>query len=155
MTGADGLKKIEGTDDKVLVLLLMATCIVKQYNFYSKHFTQDFGSAFENLKMTVVSDRLAADGSIESGKTNLDLFLRPDGSSLWGAQSDIELIRSEVSDTFALDLLVDNVAGLFNLALNDPTNVTSQLVIENMSAISQGWKKFTGSSSMLEDVSFP
>lgn len=109
-----GFHVIERPVEQLLVLLLMARIIGDQFSFYRNKILGNKALGFEAFQMTVVSDRLSGDNDLRSYcEYTLRFLLSTD-------QEQISLTRSNVSDTFIGDLLVDNVAGLLNECMANP-----------------------------------
>jgi hypothetical protein len=114
-----GLHEIEGLENQMLALLLMAWFVAAQYSFRLK---EAQGLGFDQLSLTVVSDKLSGDDDFRrKSENNLRLSIDPEHQS-----APITLTRSAASDTFAGDLIVDNLAGWLTEAMNAPRGLLAE-----------------------------
>jgi hypothetical protein len=144
-----GPHKIEGPEDKMLVLLLMSWFIADQFNFFYKEIIKSGKYGFDGLSLTVVSDRLSGDDNVKRmSEQNLRSLMDPGGES-----APLVLTRSAVSDTFSGDLLVDNLAGWLNSAMREPAGECAGYIKNLISTgIWAGWHQLLPSVSKLESV---
>jgi len=109
-----GWHQIDAPENQTLVLLLMAWFVADQYRFYHNHIVASQRHGFDELAVTVVSDKLSGDDDARPfSEARLRMLVNPDGE----VRPRIRLTRSPESDTFPGDLLVDNLAGWLNCAM--------------------------------------
>jgi hypothetical protein len=145
-----GYHEIKGLKNQLLVLLFMSWFVADQYVFFRKQIVDPKQLGFDQLGVTVVSDKLSGDDDFRrSSEENLRNLIDPDREGV-----PIILTRSPKSDTFSGDLLVDNFAGWLNSAISDPTGEPAQYIQDIASSgIWAGWHELIESSSKLESVS--
>jgi hypothetical protein len=111
-----GYHEIQAPVSQMLVLLLMSWFVADQYVFFCNHIVRNGRYGFDNLKVTVVSDKLSGDDDFRRrSELNLRNLIDPHHECV-----PVVLTRSPVSDTFSGDLFVDNLAGWLNAAMTDP-----------------------------------
>jgi hypothetical protein len=130
-----GLHSVEGPDNQLLVLLLMAWRIADQYAFYYREIVQSSRYGFDDLIVTVVSDRLSGDDEIKRKSEQLLQNLIDPKSE----RAPVRLTRSPQSDTFSGDLFVDNCAGLLNAAISDPATEAALAAHQASRLLNRGW----------------
>lgn len=145
-----GFHEIEGLKNQLLVLLFMAWFVADQYVFFRKQIVGSGNYGFEQLGITVVSDKLSGDDDFRHrSEMNLRNLIDPDEEGI-----PIILTRSSKSDTFSGDLLVDNLAGWLNSAISNPTGETAQYIRDTAaSGVWTDWHELIESSVKLEAVS--
>jgi hypothetical protein len=105
-----------GLESQILVLLLMSWFIADQFKFYFHHIVRSGAYGFNQLRMTVVSDKLSGDDDFRrNSETSLRNLIDPDNDA-----APLVLTRSKASDQFSGDLLADNLAGWLTKAMITP-----------------------------------
>ena len=113
-----GHHEIVGLENQMLVLLFMAWCIADQYAFYFHNFVNNKQHDFDNLHISVISDKLSGDDDFRAkSEENLRHLVDPDV-----IEAPLTLSRSKNSDAFSGDLFVDNLAGWLNAVLEDTSS---------------------------------
>jgi len=104
---------------------------------------------FDQLHLTVVSDKLSGDGDFRlKSEQNLRHLIDPESMA-----APIALTRSKTSDTFSGDLLVDNLAGWLTAVMNDPRSPLADYARELIHTdVWAGWHHLQPSTSKLETV---
>lgn len=142
-----GYHVIERPVNQMLVLLLMATIIGDQFIFYRNKVLANREWGFDKFKMTVVSDRLSGDNDIKQYAENTLKFL------LTTSNEEIVLTKSPISDHYAGDLVVDNLAGLLNECISDVKGKTMQKLSALASlAFLRGWNKLENQQGIFDFV---
>lgn len=144
-----GYHEIRGLENQMLVLLLMSWLIADQYVFYCKNIVGSQQYGFDQLAITVVSDKLSGDDDLRrKSEQNLRNLIDPEGENI-----PIVLTRSPESDTYPGDLLVDNIAGWLNAAITEPSGEFSRYV-KNVAIpeVWNGWRLLLPSISKLEAI---
>ena len=121
-----GAHSIRGLKNQMLVLVFLASCILNQYHFYRKTVLTRDDLGFEDYHLTIVSDRLSGDGHVETARLNLGFLINPGAEFHEHGALNTTLTRSPFSDEYFLDLLADNIAGLFNEIIEKPTGTRAQ-----------------------------
>lgn len=110
----NGLQELQAPEDQMLVLLLTAWLLADQFKFYLQQ--PAFPPGFNNLRFTVVSDKLSGDDTFRrKSEQSLRNLIDPEAQL-----NPLTLTRSARSDMFSADLLVDNLAGWMTAAIKDP-----------------------------------
>jgi hypothetical protein len=123
--------------------------VADQYGFYFRDIVSSGRYGFEDLHMTVVSDKLSGDDdSRRKSEANLRHLVDPQGDNV-----PLTLTRSRASDTFSGDLFVDNLAGWFTAAMEDLAGQPASYAREIApTGIWKGWHHLQPSISKLEAV---
>lgn len=118
------------------LLLLMYWFIADRYCFYFGDIVRSGATGFDDLLMTVVSDKLSGDDDLRpKNEQNLRFLIDPDRMEPF-----ICLTRSPRSDTCPGDLLADNLSGWLNAAIRDPAGEWADQVRAMASTgVWQGW----------------
>lgn len=142
-----GHHEIQGLEHQILVLLFMAWFIADQYGFFFRDMVGSGRYGFDQLHLTVVSDKLSGDDDFRRRmEQNLRHLIDPENDG-----APIALVRSKVSDEFSGDLLVDNLAGWLTAAMNDPFSTFGEYARSLIhSGIWTGWHHLQPSTSKLE-----
>lgn len=142
-----GYHEIVGPENQMLVLLFMAWFVADQYGSYFRDIVSSGRYGFDDLHMTVVSDKLSGDNdSRRKSEANLRRLVDPEGHN-----APLILTRSRASDTFSGDLLVDNVAGWFTAAMEDPAGQLASYARQIApTGIWKGWHHLQPSMTKLE-----
>jgi hypothetical protein len=141
-----GYNEIQGPYQQMLVLLLTAWIIADQYTFFFRDIVANRRYGFNELRMTVVSDRLSGDDDFRSkSEHNLRRLVDPENERV-----PIVLTRSTQSDVFSGDLLVDNLAGWMTAAISDPSEAFG-IHARNLisTGVWNGWHQLSHSTSKL------
>lgn len=144
-----GYHEIQAPVSQMLVLLLTAWFIADQFKFFYKKIINSGRYGFDNLGLTVVSDKLSGDNRLKHiSEQNLRNLIDPEGESV-----PLVLTRSPESDTFSGDLLVDNLAGWLNSAMSNPVGEHAQFARDLIpSGIWKGWHQLAPSVARLEAI---
>jgi hypothetical protein len=143
---SNGFHEIKGLENQLLVLLFMAWFIADQYQFYYRELVLNKIHGFDELRLTVVSDKLSGDDDFRrSSEQNLRHLIDPENDA-----APVILTRSKASDKFSGDLLADNLAGWLTAAMNDP-NGTPAMQAHNLvsTGVWMGWHYLQLSNSAL------
>lgn len=145
----NGFREITGLEGQVLVLLFMSWFVADQYIFHRRRLMDQRSLGFHDLSMTVVSDRLSGDDeSRATQELNLRRLIDPAEE-----KAPIALTRSPLSDSFSGDLIVDNLAGLLNAAVAEPSGVCGEAVRRSAdTGIWCGWHLLAESDVRLEST---
>ncbi len=136
-----GYHEIQCPENQMLVILLMAWFIADQYGFYRREIVECGQLGFNELSITVVSDKLSGDDDFRpKNKRNLRNLIDPEMHRV-----PIVLTRSAQSDVHPGDLIVDNLAGWLNAAISDPSGEFARAAkgIEG-TGIWNGWHELSG-----------
>lgn len=150
-----GAHSIQGLENQMLVLVFLASCILNQYHSYRNIVLQRDDLGFTEYHLTVVSDRLAGDGEKETARKNLSFLLNPGGEFQDHGWLNATLTRSPFSDEYFLDLVADNMAGLFNEIIQKPTGTRAAEFLNGKHKVPvTGWLKLTDNPNeqVLEEV---
>jgi hypothetical protein len=141
-----GHHEIKGLENQILVLLFMSWFIADQYRFYHRELVSNEINGFDELRLTVVSDKLSGDDDLHrSSEQNLRHLIDPENDATL-----VTLTRSRASDHFSGDRLVDNLAGWLNAAMIDPTGLHAMQARKLVSTgVWAGWHQLELSSSVL------
>jgi hypothetical protein len=144
-----GFHQIQGPEHQMLVLLFMAWFVADQYGFYFRDVINSDRYGFNQLHLTVVSDKLSGDDDFRrKSEQNLRHLIDPENDG-----APLALARSRVSDTFSGDLLVDNLAGWLTAAMNDPCGIFAAYARDLIpSGVWTGWHHLQPSTSKLEEL---
>lgn len=144
-----GYHEIVGPENQMLVLLFMAWFVADQYGFYFRDLVNSGRYGFDQLHMTVVSDKLSGDDEFRrKSESNLRHLVNPEGDKV-----PLTLTRSGASDTFSGDLLVDNLAGWFTAVMENPAGKFASYARELIpTGVWKGWHHLQTSTSKLEAV---
>lgn len=144
-----GYHEIAGLEGQVLVLLLMSWFVADQFIFHSNHLKALPSAGFDSLSMTVVSDRLSGDDSARpTHEANLRRLIDPADDGV-----PIVLTRSPISDSFSADLLVDNMAGWLNAAIQEPAGIFADTIRRSAdTGVWRGWHVLGESPKTLEST---
>ena len=144
-----GHREIEAPDNQMLVVLFMSWFIADQYVYYRKEIVDSGKYGFDQLGLTVVSDKLSGDDDTRPrNERNLRHLIDPDGEGI-----PIVLTRSPQSDSYLGDLVVDNLAGWLNAAISDPKGEFAALAKSGVfSDAWNGWHLLVPSTTNLESI---
>lgn len=145
----NGFCSIEEKESQVLPLLLMAWGIRSQYQFYWKEIVGSRKYGFDNLAMTVVSDKLSGD---DNNRKKWEEFLKRLVFQIPNAS--ISLTRSLESDIYPADLFVDNMAGWLNASIKDTDGEDAKRLLSLPSLdMLNGWYELLPSAERLKGTS--
>lgn len=141
-----GYYEIQAPVNQMLVLLFMSWFVADQYAFYYQDIVRSGKYGFDDLSLSVVSDKLSGDDDFRrKSEQNLRNLLDPER-----ADSPIVLTRSPASDMFSADLIVDNLAGWLTAAMIEPAgefaNYARNLIDSGVWA---GWHQLLPSTTKL------
>lgn len=141
-----GYHEIEGLENQILVLLFMAWFIADQYRFYYRKLVLSGTCGFDELRLTVVSDKLSGDNDFRrKSEANLRNLIDPENNAV-----QVTVTRSRVSDDFSGDLLADNLAGWLNNSMIDPSGpYAEQAKSLAPSGVWTGWHQLQPSNDLL------
>jgi hypothetical protein len=141
-----GYHEIEGLENQILVLLFMAWFIADQYRFHYRKLVSSGTCGFDELRLTVVSDKLSGDDDLRrKSEENLRNLIDPENNAV-----HVAVIRSRVSDEFSGDLLADNLAGWLNNSMVDPNGTyAEQAKSLAPSGLWTGWHQLQPSNDLL------
>jgi hypothetical protein len=144
-----GYHEIFGPENQMLVLLFTAWFTADQYGFYCRDIVNGGRYGFDQLHMTVVSDKLSGDDDFRRrSESNLRHLIDPEGENV-----PLTLTRSGASDAFSGDLLVDNLAGWLTAAMEDPSGKFASYARDLIPTdVWKGWHFLQTSTSKLEAV---
>jgi hypothetical protein len=144
-----GYHEIKGLENQILVLLFMSWFIADQYKFYFRHIVQSQANGFDQLRITVVSDKLSGDDDFRrTSEENLRNLIDPENDA-----APVVLTRSKASDQFSGDLLVDNLAGWLTAAMINPKGPFAAYALNLISTrVWTGWHHLQPSVSKLESL---
>jgi hypothetical protein len=134
-------------ENQMLVLLLTAWFIADQYEFYFRAIVDPSRTGFDDLHVTVVSDKLSGDDEVRrESEAILRYLIDPEGERM-----PFTLARSAASDTFSGDLVADNLAGWLNATMKDPSGTAARYAQElTPTGVWNGWHCLQASASRLE-----
>jgi hypothetical protein len=138
-----GHHEIVCPENKMLVILFLSWFITDQYIFFRREIVESNKYGFDRLDITVVSDKLSSDGKTEELLRNL---IDPEGEGI-----AIKVTQSSKSDSFAGDLLVDNLAGWFNSSIMNEEYTQFAIDLAN-SGVLDGWHVLKQSCDKLESA---
>ncbi|MCA9483105.1 MAG: hypothetical protein KC553_05180 [Nitrospina sp.] len=143
-----GHHEIQAPESQMLVLLFMAWFFANQFIFFSENLVLNENSKSTDLAFTVVSDKLSGDDEFRpKNEMNLRNLIDPDGDQL------ISLGKSQQSDSFSGDLIVDNLAGLLNSAVDRQNSETAELITNFFpNSFWQGWHRLMPSETTLKSI---
>ncbi len=145
-----GYHEIQGAEHQMLVLLFMAWFVADQFAFFFRDIVTSRRYGFNQLRLTVVSDKLSGDDDFRRrSERNLRHLIDPEAES-----APLVLARSQESDRFSGDLLADNLAGWMTAAMNDPCSAFgahARALIPT--GVWTGWHQLQPSASKLEEIS--
>ena len=136
-------------ENQILVLLFMSWFVADQHAFYVRDIVASGRHGFDQLTVTVVSDKLSGDDdSRRVSEHCLRWLIDPETDG-----TPILLTRSPQSDEFAGDLLADNLAGWLNDCVSNPSGECWSMArgLEPFGAWS-GWHVLAPSSERLRSV---
>ena len=141
-----GCHEIKGLEDQLLVLLLMSWFIADQFKFNFCQIVKSDAFGFDQLRMSVVSDKLSGDDDSRlNSEKNLRNLIDPENDA-----APFLLTRSKVSDQFSGDLLADNLAGWLTKAMITPNGPFATQANDLVSTgIWAGWHHLQLSASEL------
>lgn len=141
-----GYHEIQGPYHQMLVLLFMASFVADQFTFFFRDIVTSHRYGFDDLRMTVVSDKLSGDDDLRSkSELNLRHLIDPENEHL-----PLALTSSSKSDVFSADLIVDNLAGWMTAAISDPNSSLAGHARELISSgVWAGWHQLQPSTSEL------
>lgn len=144
-----GYHEIQAPEHQMLVLLFMAWFVADQYGFFLRDIVSSRRHGFDQLHLTVVSDKLSGDDDFRRrSEQNLRHLIDPENDG-----APLALTRSKVSDTFSGDLLVDNLAGWLTAAMTDPCGAFATYARELVpTGVWTGWHHLQPSTSRLEEL---
>jgi hypothetical protein len=142
-----GYHEIKGLENQILVLLLMSWFIADQFSAYFHQIVRSQAYGFDQLHMTVVSDKLSGDDDFRrKSEENLRSLIDPENDA-----APFVLTRSKVSDQFSGDLLTDNLAGWLTAAMINPSGPFATQANDLVSTgVWAGWHHLQLSTSQLE-----
>jgi hypothetical protein len=145
-----GYHEIQGAEHQMLVLLFMAWFVADQFAFFFRDIITSRRYGFDQLRFTVVSDKLSGDDDFRlRSQRNLRHLIDPENES-----ATLVLARSQESDRFSGDLLADNLAGWMTAAMSDPCSVFGAHARSLISTgIWAGWHQLQPSASKLNETS--
>ncbi len=141
-----GYHEIKGLENQILVLLFMAWLIADQYRFYYRELVSNGAHGFDELRLTIVSDKLSGDDDLRcSSEQNLRNLIDPENNG-----TQIVVTRSMVSDHFSGDLMADNLAGWLNRAMIDSSGPYAKQAKRLVSSgVWAGWHQLQPSIDLL------
>ena len=142
-----GYHEIKGLENKILILLLMSWFAADQFRFYFRQMVQSRAHGFDQLRMTIVSDKLSGDDDFRrTSEENLRNLIDPANNA-----AQLVLTRSTTSDQFSGDLLADNLAGWLNNAMVKPDGQFGSYARDLIATgVWTGWYQLQPSTSLLE-----
>ena len=127
----------------------MSWLIADQFRFYSNQIVQSRAYGFDQLRTTVVSDKLSGDSDFRlDSEMNLRNLI--DSES---AAAPLVLTRSSASDQFSGDLLADNLAGWLTNAMVNPNGPFAMHARDLIATdVWTGWHHLQPSTTKLESL---
>jgi hypothetical protein len=141
-----GYHEIKGLENQILVLLFMAWLIADQYRFFYRELVSSGRYGFDELRLTVASDKLSGDDDLHRGsEQNLRNLIDPENDG-----TQIVLTRSRVSDQFSGDRLTDNRAGWLTAAMKDTNGSFAERACKLApTGVWDGWHQLQSSTTTL------
>ncbi len=144
-----GYNEIQAPVNQMLVLLFMSWFVADQFVFFFNDIVRSGRYGYDGLALTVVSDKLSGDDDFRrKSEQNLSNLIDPDMDGV-----HVVLRRSQGSDSFSGDLLVDNLAGWLTAAVGNPDGEHADFARALApTGIWRGWYELLPSTSRLEGV---